>query len=320
MTRTIICIALILSALGFTGCKTTQTGKTLWGFHQIVLRVLNAPPSMRYFLKDGPFPVTIKEDFLIRVTNEQVVTTDLFLANHDDQSPLVILQHGNRADRFVHRRQAKRLASWGFHCLTVSQPNQFKWLENGKTLAQLVGLLQSWPQLIGKTYSARQIILVGHSFGGSAASIAAAIESDLGGLILLDPALYHKKVKEYLQKVAVPTILLGADPKVFRSRKRAEFFANIAAEMVEVSIANTTHNDAQYPNQFDFSQFIGLKQAPQRDKQELFTSAIVASAFSLVATESTELAWEAFQAQQGLFVEMRRKLEEQQYSQLVPKP
>ena len=58
-----------------------------------------------------------------------------------------------------------------------------------------------------------QILLVGHSFGGSASIIAAAKGARVRGLILLDPAVVHNKVVRQMRRVKVPVILIGADKK-----------------------------------------------------------------------------------------------------------
>ena len=63
---------------------------------------------------------------------------------------------------------------------------------------------------------------------------------------------------------------------------------------MEVSIKGATHNDAQYPNQFSFSQMIGLEAAPTLERQETFAAAIIAAAFSLSATGENSIAWKSF--------------------------
>ena len=80
------------------------------------------------------------------------------------------------------------------------------------------------------------MILIGHSFGGSAASIAAGSGAPVKGVILLDPALVSDKVVPFLKNINVNVVLLGADTKVFRSKKRSRFYKNINSDMVEISV------------------------------------------------------------------------------------
>lgn len=300
-------LVMVASCTLLMSCQSTRTSHPAMSYAEITDRILSSPPSVRTFLRDGPFRVQVREDFRIRVTAEEIVETDVYLAHHKEKAPLVIFQHGNRAHRGVHAKQAERLASWGFHCLSVEQPNRHRWMKNGHNLADLVRLLYKWPKLLNERFDRNRILLVGHSFGGSAISIASGRSAPVKGLILLDPALVSKRVKPYLQKIKTPTILLGADPAVFRSRRRSTFFRSIPSEVMEISIAGATHNDAQYPELFDWYDVLGIQHSTSTVRQELFTAFIVTSAFSLVATESTELAWRAAIKYDHLLKQKRRK-------------
>ena len=238
------------------------------------------------FKKVGPYSYEVEENFSIRVSRDEVVNTDVFLVKSNEKRPLLIFQHGNKAHKGVHKEQAKRAASWGFNVLTVEQPNVKRWITNGKVLGSLTKLIYSWPQLLNNNFDRDNIVLVGHSFGGSAASIAAGSGAPVKGIILLDPALVSKKVIPFLRKIKSNVVLLGADRKVFKSRRRNKFYRNIKKNMIEVSIKDSTHNDAQYPNLFSLKQTLGLEHATNIERQNTFTSAIITAAFSMTKGNS----------------------------------
>ena len=238
------------------------------------------------FKKVGPYSYEVEENFSIRVSRDEVVSTDVFLVKSNEKRPLLIFQHGNKAHKGVHKEQAKRAASWGFNVLTVEQPNVKRWITNGKVLGSLTKLIYSWPQLLNNNFDRENIVLVGHSFGGSAASIAAGSGAPVKGIILLDPALVSKKVIPFLRKIKSDVVLLGADRKVFKSRRRNKFYRNIKKNMIEVSIKDSTHNDAQYPNLFSLKQTLGLEHATNIKRQNTFTSAIITAAFSMTKGNS----------------------------------
>ena len=257
--------------------------------------LFNINPDVKLFEKKGPFKYKLNKDFDIRVSKREVVNTDIYLSKHEGKAPLVIIQHGNLAHKGVHRNQARRLASWGLHAMIVSQPNRGRWYKNGKTLTKLTRLLAAWPELISNRFDPSKIIVVGHSFGGSAAAVSAAGESTVKGVIFLDPALVDAKIKHYLKNLSVPSILLGADKRVFKSRKRQTFHNLVKGRALEISVKNSTHNDAQSPNLFSFQQFIGIEHGTDKTKQSKFISALICSVMSLAFTEGTNYAWDAFQ-------------------------
>jgi pimeloyl-ACP methyl ester carboxylesterase len=81
------------------------------------------------------------------------------------------------------------LASWGFIAITPQLKNYGEWTQNAVRLKNMVHLIATWPNLISNRVRPNKIILVGHSFGGSAVSLAAAKGAQVKGLVLLDPPL-----------------------------------------------------------------------------------------------------------------------------------
>ena len=247
------------------------------------------PQKVDYFFQEGPLQIDTIENFRLPLSPTESVVLDLFLPIQKEKSPLLIFQHGNKSSKDYHRHQAALAASWGFNAITVDQPNVGEWLKNGSRLNKLVSLLAKWPQFLKGKYNTDEIILVGHSFGGSAIAIASGKGAPVKGLIFLDPALVHKSVIKNLQKIRQPSILLGADETVFKSRRRQQFFKNTKGSIVEISIKGATHNDAQYPNMFSWSQTLGLSPTPTATKQKQFAAAIVASAFTLALQKDPHL-------------------------------
>ncbi len=264
---------------------------------------------MDTFLENGPFQIDVKRDYEIRVSDTELVVTDLYLAKHRDPAPLIIIQHGNLGDKSVHRNQAMRLASWGIHCLVLSLPNKGSWIQNGHTVARLTTLLHDWPALLGNRFDPNNIVIAGHSFGGSAVAIAAGLDAPIRGAIFLDPALFDDKIRDYIKKIDIPSILIGADRSVFQSKRRRDFYKLIKQDILEVSVRDSTHNDAQSPNLFSINQFLHLEHPTSLINQDRFTAALIASAFSLGATGSNLFAWESFQPEiaRGNLINAKRK-------------
>ena len=104
------------------------------------------------------------------------------------------------------------------------------------------------------------------------------------GIIFLDPALVHSKVESFLKKIKVPAVILGADIKVFRSRKR-DFLKKPPGPVLEVSFDKATHNDAQFPNMFSWRQAIGLDHKTDVQRQKQFAAGMVAAIYSLCDSE-----------------------------------
>jgi pimeloyl-ACP methyl ester carboxylesterase len=278
-----VCLPLLLTM--FLGsCSTVQgdvSRDTSPKFARIVSETLNVGADFKRFSEPGPYMYSSVLDLDLRVTNQITITGDLFLSQHEGSSPLLIFQHGNLSSKESHRKQGQLAASWGFHSLVLSQPNEGQWVTNGRNLGTLVKMIYEWPLIISPQFDRNKIIIIGHSFGGSAIAIAAGMDSPVKGLIFLDPALYSNRVLKYIPKIKAPGVVLGADRRVFLSRHRAEFFKRYPREIIEVSFDGATHNDAQYPNDFVWAEFFGFLPGTSEERQEQIAGAIVGSAFGL---------------------------------------
>ena len=110
------------------------------------------------------------------------------------------------------------------------------------------------------------------------------------------------------KRIKVPTVILGADKKVFTSRRRNTFFRMIPENVMEISVAKSTHNDAQYPHMFKWKQWFGMAQSPKPKFQERFTAAMTTAVISITNGGDTGVAWKILTAQNSKgFIEPRRK-------------
>lgn len=288
--------SLILTCILFLGCVSSGPRYDLpqaehLGYQQVAERVLASKIPLSALNQQGPFLVEAVRDFSITLGPRRSVDTDLFLSAHDGFAPLIVFMHGNKYNKQVHRGQARHLASWGFHCLVLELPNQSQWLANGAVIAELLRLLQAYPEILHRDVKVPQVILVGHSFGGSAVSFAASEFPQILGLILLDPALVHSDLVKKFRQIKVPAVVIAADKEVFHSRQRPAFFNNLAGPKITVEVKGATHNDAQLPSIGKVRW--GMDFATTAVYQRRFLHSIVATAFSLAAQDQLQFAWKA---------------------------
>ncbi|MFK7873031.1 MAG: dienelactone hydrolase family protein [Oligoflexales bacterium] len=274
----------IILSLCLSHCQTPQVDIPTSSIHahnwkQVEQRVLHQNLHIDEFSKKGPFKVKTHRQVSLSISPKEKFYGDYFRPSHKGKAPLIIFIHGNLFNRHAHSHQASRLSSWGFHTLILDVPNQHEWVENGKRVAKVTKLIQSYPQQLSSHIDTQKIILIGHSFGGSAVTLAAAHGAPVHGLILLDPAVVHDIVIKAMNKVAVPVVLLGADPSVFRSRRRQLFFKHIPTAMTEVTVAGSTHNDAQYPSITSWRW--GVDPFTTTQYQETFLRSIIVASFGL---------------------------------------
>ncbi len=288
-------VALLL-ALQLPACVSARSepDEGAESYAEVRRGLLEYRPDFKEFLSDGPLEVKERLNVSIRIPPGDRVVADELIPVSDSRMPLVIIVHGNHSRKEAHRYQARRLASFGLHTLVLQLDNTNNWLKNGQLVARLAHRLHNGPGLLRGDFDPDAIILVGHSFGGSAVAIAAARGAPVKGLVLLDPAVVsERRVASALSRIKQPVMLLGADKEIFRSRQRRLFYRTAHGEMAEVSVRGATHDDAQYPSMFALSTF-GVDPFTSKSKQELFCAALTASAFSIAATGSLDFAWTSF--------------------------
>lgn len=258
------------------------------GFSALRQDLLAREPHVDRFSERGPFAVTQKTIELRPAPSERV-SADAYLPSAPGRSPLVIFLHGHDSSSKAHAGQAAHVASWGMHALSVQLHPEGPWDANGRTLARLVRVLAASPHILDRRVDPRAIVLVGHSFGAYAVTVALAAGAPVTGAILLDPAAPGSDLREVLRRVRKPVLVIGADERIAVPRQREYFFEWIAGAVAEVSIRGAVHEDAQYPSETAVK--TGVDPDVTEALQIAFAGALTAGAFSVAATGSFDYAW-----------------------------
>lgn len=271
--------------------------------------LLNHTADVDQFRLRGPFEVTLREDFELRLSDKERINADLYVSSPKEKAPLVILLHGHGNTKDDHAYQAYHLATWGIHSLALTLPNKGPWVANGRTLARIVAQIRRRPDLVDPRIDVERIILAGHSFGGAAVAIALAEGAPAAGGILLDAAGIGKGLPGFLRKVAKPVMLLGADERISPVRDRNLFFFYIRSNVAEISITDATHEDAQFPLE-PVLEWPGSEPSTATEEMQItFVSALTAAAYSLGHTGSFDYAWTSFRdpIADGRFIYPKKK-------------
>jgi Alpha/beta hydrolase family len=270
--------------------------------------LLSRKPDVAQFRLRGPFAVIERRDLEIRMSPDLTVEADLYLCAAARKAPLVIVLHGQDNSKEDHAFQAMHLASWGMHSLALDLPKRGPWIANGRTLAKLVDTIHRTPQLVDDRIDVNKIILVGHSFGATAVAAALGEGAPALGGVLLDPAGIGRQLPQSLKRITVPVMVIGADEDIRPTRNRGQFYRFMPGAVGEISIRDTLHEDAQYPNEHTLRAFEDDPDDTE-EAQIAFVSALAASAFSLAATGNIDYAWNSFENgfKNGTFFNARRK-------------
>lgn len=270
--------------------------------------LLSRKPEVAQFRLRGPFAVTQRRDLEIPLAPGLTLEGDLYLCAAARKAPLVIVLHGHENSKADHAFQAMHLASWGMHSLTLDLPNHGPWIANGRTLAKLVDAIHRAPQIVDAGIDTAKIILAGHSFGATAVATALGEGAPALGGVLLDPAGIGRQLRQLLERIAVPVMVIGADEDIRPTRNRGQFYRFIPRAVAEISIRDTLHEDAQYPTRYTLR---GFEDEPEdtEEAQIAFVSALTASAFGLAVTGNLDYAWNSFEKaiNNGSFFNARRK-------------
>jgi hypothetical protein len=115
-------------------------------------------------------------------------------------------------------------------------------------------------------------------------------------------------LRQLLQRITVPVMVIGADEDIQSTRNRRQFYRFIPRAVGDISIRNTVHEDAQYPNKHTLRAF-DENPDDTEEAQLAFASALTASAFGLSITGGIDYAWKSFENafKTGMFFNARRK-------------
>jgi hypothetical protein len=200
------------------------------------------------------------------------------------------------------------LASWGMHSLAINLPKGGPWIANGITLGKLATAIHRTPELADGAVDQGKIILAGHSFGATAVAAALGGGAPVIGGVLLDPAGIGRQLPQLLRRISLPVLVIGADEDIWPTRNRGQFYRFIPSGVGEISIRDTVHEDAQYPNERTLRAFEDSADDTE-EAQIAFVSVLTASVFSLAATGDINYAWSSFEDsfKTGMFFNARRK-------------
>jgi len=270
--------------------------------------LISQKPDVAQFRLRGPFAVLERKDLEVALDGGVTMEADLYLCAPARKAPLVILLHGFDNSKEDHAFQAMHLASWGMHSLAIDLPKRGPWITNGRTLGKLVNAVHRAPQVVDERIDAAKIILAGHSFGATAVAAALGEGAPVIGAVLLDPAGIGRQLPQLLRRITAPVMVIGADEDIWPTRNRGQFFRFTPGAIGEISIRDTVHEDAQYPNEHTLRAF---QEEPEdsEEAQIAFVSALTASAFSLAATGRLDYGWNSFEqaVNKGSFFNARRK-------------
>ncbi len=277
-------------------------------FSELQQRLLEKNPGLEQLRAQGPFEVSVRKNRELRPAVKERVRADLYLASPAEKAPLVIFLHGHEVSKEAHARQALHVASWGMHAMALQLPKTGPWDANGRMLARIVNFIHRSPAVLDSRIDANRIILVGHSFGAYAVTVAMAQGIPVAGGILLDAALFGNAAPDFLQKIRKPVMLLAADEELSPVRYREYFFQYLRSDAAEISIKGATHEDAQYPSETAL-QNAGVDPDVSEALQMTFVSALTSAAFSLAATQKLDYAWASYAEgiAQGRFVDPQKK-------------
>ncbi len=270
--------------------------------------LMSRKPDLAQFRFRGPFTVVERRDLRIPVDSELAVEADLYLCAAASKAPLIIILHGYDNSKDNHVFQAMHLATWGMNGMAIDLPKRGPWIGNGRNVARLIDVIHRTPQVVDSHIDPDRIILAGHSFGATAVSAALGAGAPALGGVLLDPAGIGRELSQLLRRISVPVMIIGADEDIHPTRNRGQFFRFTPANIGEISIRDTVHEDAEYPNEHTLRAFHETPEETE-EAQITFVSALTASAFSLAATGGIDYAWNSFEngLKTGMFFNARRK-------------
>ena len=103
---TIICSFFLTNCQ--TPLRTARTNLSVETFENLERRLKNTNAKLSFFQKFGPFKYKKTTNQSLQVTKKTLIEYDMFAPQHEGNSPLVIISHGNKSLKEAHRFQAER--------------------------------------------------------------------------------------------------------------------------------------------------------------------------------------------------------------------
>jgi len=146
------------------------------------------------------------EEFEVVVDESLGVTSRGYLVHTDDEGPLIVFFGGNATDNrhairyFSKVRYSSIITNYRGYGRSDGEPSEKAILEDAKKLV-------AWAK---QSFPARYLILMGYSMGTGVATITAASDSDVKGLILLSPyrSLVHVAQSNFIYRLLPLNMLM----------------------------------------------------------------------------------------------------------------
>ncbi len=205
------------------------------------------PVLITDFSQTGPYDVSV-ESRIASVTDCASMSYDIYSPSEPVDPPVVVLGHGFARGSGVMVGWAEHLASWGVEVLlpTLCHYNVFFGVDhemNGLNMKELTSI-----------HGASEVIYAGHSAGGLAAIIAAAIDDSAIGVLGLDttdtegvPGVDDYIGRDYASDVRCPSFLIAGEPSSCNSNNNGLNLFRMMSDYSAVRVTSSDHCDFENP-------------------------------------------------------------------------
>lgn len=160
---------------------------------------------------------------------------------------LAIVAHGFARSRVRHADLGRALAAYGIVAVIPDLPHVVNLWGNGRALVELVGRVERG-ELPDLRTPRERIVLVGTSAGGLASVLAAAELPGLAGWVGLDPVDRTGTGLDAASRVAMPAVVLLAEPSLCNLVTSGEAIAAaLPARLRTVTVSGASHCDFEDP-------------------------------------------------------------------------
>ena len=184
-----------------------------------------------------PLPAGVTQTQATESFDSQNVSALFFKPKLDANAPLVVVAHGfTRSQRYM-AGWGSHLADQGFLVIVPTQPKLADHEANGRVIAGLVE----------KHRGQRKVGLVGFSMGGLT-TLLATTHCTIDAWVGLDPVDMAGKGKQAAARLAVPAIVLRAEPGPWNRQGNAkDICAALSPPKFMMMVKGASHVDAEWP-------------------------------------------------------------------------